>query len=242
MSSGRWQRSRSGRGSAGTPARPTLSTPTSIPPRVVIVDKPGSPQTQLRVATIGAARSSPDFRPMQVMNVALGGNFRQPHQHEPARAARLHLRRLVTVHLPSRRGALPGRVRRADRRDRTVGVRNLQGTSRDGGRTAAPKTNCSGPRTRWRTRSPAPSRSSADAVGNFSNVFTYDLGLDYYTRYAEQVNAVTTDQTLAVSKKYLVPNSMVVVAVGDQGRSNPSSKALKLGGIEIRDAEGRPAK
>jgi zinc protease len=61
---GSWQR--------GTPARPTLSTPTSIPPRVVIVDKPGSPQTQLRVATIGAARSSPDFRPMQVMNLALG--------------------------------------------------------------------------------------------------------------------------------------------------------------------------
>ena len=76
---GSWQR--------GTPARPTLSTPTSIPPRVVIVDKPGSPQTQLRVATIGAARSSPDFRPMQVMNLALGGQFLQPHQHEPARGS-----------------------------------------------------------------------------------------------------------------------------------------------------------
>ena len=31
-------------------------------------------------------------------------------------------------------------------------------------------------------------------------------------RYAEQVNAVTPDQALAVSKKYLVPGSMVVVA------------------------------
>ena len=59
----------------GTPARPALITPSAIPPRVVIVDKPGSPQTQLRVATIGAARSSPDFRPLQVMNIALGGLF-----------------------------------------------------------------------------------------------------------------------------------------------------------------------
>src|SRR5688572_32695899 len=62
-----WQR--------GTPNRPALATPASIPPRVIIVDKPGSPQTQLRVATIGAARSSPDFRPLQVMNIALGGLF-----------------------------------------------------------------------------------------------------------------------------------------------------------------------
>ena len=36
----------------GTPARPVLTAPASIPPRVVIVDKPGA-QTQLRVATIG---------------------------------------------------------------------------------------------------------------------------------------------------------------------------------------------
>jgi zinc protease len=28
-----------------------------------------------RVATIGAARSSPDFRPIRVMNLALGGSF-----------------------------------------------------------------------------------------------------------------------------------------------------------------------
>ena len=53
-------------------------------------------------------------------------------------------------------------------------------------------------------------------MNNFSNVFIYNLGLDYYTRYAEQVNAVTPDQALAVSKKYLVPANMVVIAVGDR--------------------------
>ena len=63
---------------------------------------------------------------------------------------------------------------------------------------------------------PGAFESSANAVGNFSNVFIYNLGLDYYTRYAEQVNAVTPDQALAVSKKYLVPANMVVIAVGDR--------------------------
>ena len=86
---------------------------------------------------------------------------------------------------------------------------------------------------------PGAFESSANAVSNFSNVFIYDLGLDYYTRYAEQVNAVTAEQTLAAAKKYLVPNSMIVIAVGDKAKIEPQLKALKLGGIETRDTEGR---
>ena len=84
--------------------------------------------------------------------------------------------------------------------------------------------------------------TNADVVANFSNVFTYDLGLDYYTKYAQQVNAVTTDQTLAVSKKYLVPGNMVVVAVGDRKAIEPGLTKLGVGKVEIRDTEGRPSK
>src|SRR6185436_5098823 len=59
----------------GTPAKPVLATPANVASKVVIVDRPGAPQTQLRVAMIGAARSAADFRPAQVMNTALGGLF-----------------------------------------------------------------------------------------------------------------------------------------------------------------------
>jgi zinc protease len=71
-------------------------------------------------------------------------------------------------------------------------------------------------------------------------VFIYNLGLDYYTKYAAQVNAVTTDQTLAMAKKYLVPDNMVVIAVGDRAKIEPELKKLNLGSIEIRDTEGKP--
>ena len=57
------------------PAPVALGETETTAARVIIVDKPGSPQTQLRVAGIGAARSSPDFRALQVMNLALGGLF-----------------------------------------------------------------------------------------------------------------------------------------------------------------------
>jgi zinc protease len=87
---------------------------------------------------------------------------------------------------------------------------------------------------------PGAFESSAGAVNNFSNVFVYDLGLDYYTRYAQQVNAVTPDQALDVAKRYLVPNRMVVVAVGDRKAIEADLQKLNLGSVEIRDSEGKP--
>ena len=230
---GSWQR--------GMPVRPSLTTPTSIPPRVVIVNKPGSPQTQLRVATIGAARSSPDFRPLQVMNIALGGlfssrinmNLREQHGYTYGASSQFTFRR----------AAGPFQVGSGVRTDVTapsvfeifkeirgmvekpLGAEELQRAKDSLANSLA-----------------GAFETNADAVSNFSNVFTYDLGLDYYTKYAQDVNRVTTDQTLAVSKQYLVPGNMVVVAVGDRKAIEPQLAKLNVGKVEIRDAEGRPAK
>ena len=81
--------------------------------------------------------------------------------------------------------------------------------------------------------------SSANAVGNFANVFVYDLGLDYYSRYAAQVNAVTVDQTAGVAKKYLDTEKMVVIAVGDRSKIEMPLRELGLGPVEIWDADGK---
>src|SRR5207244_547309 len=58
------------------------ATPATLPPvqppvrrQVSIVDKPGAPQTQIRIGWVGVARSTPDYFPLQVMNTILGGSF-----------------------------------------------------------------------------------------------------------------------------------------------------------------------
>jgi zinc protease len=230
---GSWQR--------GAPVRPSLTTPTSIPQRVVIVNKPGSPQTQLRVASIGAARSSPDFRPLQVMNIALGGlfssrinmNLREQHGYTYGASSQFTFRRAPG----------PFQVGSGVRTDVTApSVSEIFKEIR--GMVDKPL----GPEELQRAKDSLANslagafETNADAVANFSNVFTYDLGLDYYTKYAQDVNRVTTDQTLAVSKQYLVPGNMVVVAVGDRKAIEPQLAKLNVGKVEIRDAEGRPAK
>src|SRR5207244_2724737 len=42
---------------------------------VMLIDKPGAPQTQIRIGWIGVARSTPDYFPILVMNTILGGSF-----------------------------------------------------------------------------------------------------------------------------------------------------------------------
>jgi zinc protease len=230
---GSWQR--------GTPNRPALTTPTSIPPRVIIVDKPGSPQTQLRVATIGVARSSPDFRPVQVMNIALGGlfssrinmNLREQHGYTYGASSQFTFRR----------AAGPFQVASGVRTDVTAPsvseifkeIRGMVDRPLDQAELQRAKDSLA-------NSLAGAFETSADAVANFSNVFTYDLGLDYYTKYAQDVNRVTTDQTLAVTKRYLIPANMVVIAVGDRKVIEPELAKLNVGTVEIRDAEGRPAK
>ncbi|HEY1306675.1 MAG TPA: pitrilysin family protein [Vicinamibacterales bacterium] len=228
---GTWQR--------GTPAQPSLAAPTTTAARVVIVDKPGSPQTQVRVAGIGAARSSPDFRPMQVMNLALGGlfssrinmNLREAHGYTYGASSGFAFRRTPG----------PFQVASGIRTDVTAPAvdeifKELKGmVDKPVGQEELTKA-----KDALANSLPGAFESSANAVGNFSNVFVYNLGLDYYTKYAEQVNAVTTDQALAMAKKYLVPGNMVVIAVGDRTKIEPELKKLNLGAIEIRDPEGKP--
>jgi zinc protease len=230
---GAWER--------GSPARPQLGAPSTTPARVVIVDKPGSPQTQLRVAAVGAERSSPDFRPLQVMNTVLGGSFssrinmnlREEHGYTYGAQSQFTFRRAPG----------PFQIAAGIRTDVTAPA--VAEVFKEVLRMAQrPMTADELQRAKDSMAYSLPSafESSANAVNNFSNVFTYDLGLDYYSKYAAQVNAVTIEQTSAVARKYLVPDKMVVIAVGDRSKIEMPLRELGLGQVEIWDAEGKPAK
>jgi zinc protease len=227
---GSWQR--------GTPAQPKLGPPQTTRARVVIVDKPGAPQTQLRVVTVGAARSSPDFRPLQVMNMALGGlfssrinmNLREQHGYSYG----------TYSNFVFRRSAGPFQVAGGVRTDATAAsvtevFKEIEGIRREPlGADELQKAKDS-----LANSLPGAFETSANAVNSFSNVFTYDLGLDYYNRYAAQVNAVTAEQAVNVALRYLPPERLVIVAVGDRKVIEPELKKLNLGAIEVRDPEGR---
>jgi zinc protease len=229
---GAWQR--------GTPAQPQLGAPATTEAKVVIVDKPG-PQTQVRIAGIGAARSSPDFRPLQVTNLALGGlfssrinmNLREKNGYSYGASSQFTFRRApgpFQVGSAVRLDATAPAVNEIFNEIRSMETRPVTADEMKSAKDALVNS------------LPGAFETGSAAVGNFANTFIYDLGLDYYANYSEEVRAVTPAQTLAVTKKYLQPNSLVVVAVGDRSAIEPELQKLNLGPLEIRDAEGNVTK
>jgi zinc protease len=49
--------------------------PSSPVHRLVIVDKPGSAQSEIRIGEVGLSRDTPDYHPLIVLNMVLGGQF-----------------------------------------------------------------------------------------------------------------------------------------------------------------------
>jgi zinc protease len=225
----------------GTPARPALPTPSTAPARLVIVDRPGAPQTELRVAAIGAARATPDYYALEVMNSALGGQFtsrlnqnlREVHGYSYGAGSGFDFRKTpgpFVVLSAVQTGATAPAVIEVFRELRAIAQSPIPPEELQRSKDALSRSLS------------AVFQTSASEAGVSSGLYIYDLGLDYFTHVAGRVNAVTAQQTLAAAQKYLVPEKMTVVAVGDRKKIEAELRKLRLGATEIRDAEGRPAK
>jgi zinc protease len=222
---------------AGTPATPALGDPGPTAARVVIVDMPGAPQTELRVASIGVPRSTPDYAPLQVMDMILGGlfssrinlNLREEHGYTYGAYALFQYRK----------GPGPFFVTTGVRTDATgpAVAEILEELSRIQRAPVAPAELELGRDALVRSL-PSAFETTRSAAGTIAGQYVYDLGLDYYTRYPQQIGGVTAEGVLEVAKRHLGPGPFVVVAVGDRASIEPQLRRLNLGAIEYRDADG----
>ena len=224
----------------GTPAQMPLAEPATTKARLVLVDKPGAPQTQLRVATIGVPRATPDYEPILVMNEALGGlfssrinlNLREQHGYTYGASSQFVFRRSAGPFLVATgvrtdvTGPAVSEIMKELKRIRETNLSPEELTlSKDS-----------------LVRSlPADFETSSRAAATTANIYIYDLGLDYYAKLGGRLSAVTADQVKAISEKYVVPDKMIVVAVGDRAKIGSELQKLNLGAMELRTPDGMPA-
>jgi zinc protease len=71
-------------------------------------------------------------------------------------------------------------------------------------------------------------------------LFVYGLAPDYYRTLPDQIHSVTAEEVRHVAERYLKPEEMVVVAVGERTKIEPQLEKLELGPIEIHDSSGNP--
>jgi len=63
-------------------------------------------------------------------------------------------------------------------------------------------------------RLPLALESNGGVAGALLNLERYDLGLDYYRKYADQINAVTVEDILAAAQHYLDPHKLAIAVAG----------------------------
>ncbi len=219
-------------------AAPIPPAGVSAASRVVIVDKEGSNSTALLVGQFGVARSDPDFEKLDVMNTVLGGlfssrinmNLREDKGYSYGAFSFMGQNRGVG---PFMAGAqVRGDVTGPSVEELLKEVARMRDEGITDEELALSKESITRPL-------PANFETTSKTAGTMSSLFLFDLPLDYYESLPSRVNAITAADVAAVAKKFLTPERMVVVAVGDRKTIQPQLEKLNLGTIAIRDADGK---
>ena len=203
--------------------------------RIVIVDRPGAVQSELRIGHVGQPRSTPEYFPLVVFNTVLGGAF----------TSRLNL------NLRERHGFTYG-VRSAFsfRRDAgpwTVFTAVGTGVTADAVREAVGEVEallCEGPteeeveaaRDYMAGVFPLCLETAGQISSQIAELIIYDLPDDYHATYRDRIREVTRDQALDAGRRCLRPDEITVVVGGDAKAVRAPLEALELGPVEVQPA------
>jgi zinc protease len=223
-------------GAGASPAPPPVQQPPQR--RIVIVDKPGSPQTMLRIGHIGIERAHPDYVPTMVLNAALGGlfssrinlNLREKHGYTYGASS-------AFVH---RRGPGPFLVVASVRTDATAQavsevlfeIERIRASEIEADELATAKDSIA--------RSlPGLFETTPHSASTISQLFVHNLALDYFRQLPGQIDTLSADDIQRAAQAHLRPGEMTVVAVGDASQIRHPLDELQLGPLDCYDIEGR---
>ncbi len=207
--------------------------------RVYFIDKPGAPQSEIRVGYPALARSTPDFFPVMVMNHILGAQFSSR----------------INMNLRERRGL-------------TYGARSGFTFAKQPGPFAASGGFVSaGTDTAVHELLYELDKMHADGMtpeelafakkgltGGFAlnfetsgqiaralqNIVLYGLPENYYEGYLQNIEKVSLDDIRRVAKSYLDTSKMAVVIVGDVKTIKAGVEGLQAGQTVMCNVEGNP--
>ncbi len=211
--------------------------PTVVPSKkVLLVDRPGSVQTTVVLGNIAIDRRDPDYIPLTVANHLLGGG--------PAARLFLNLReeKGYTYGVYSSFTALkypgPWRAGGDVRTEVTAGamtefLKEFQRIRDE----KVPTTELDEAKRAIVAGFALSLERPTELLGYAIVRKIYGFPPDYWDTYPAQVMAVTADDIQRVARKYINPENLQVVAVGDVSKIKPVME--KYGPVEVYDAEGK---
>ncbi len=215
---------------AGAPE--TLPAAAEPPARTVyLIDKPGAAQSQIRIGRVGVPRSTADFFPIQVLNTILGGSFssrlnnnlREVHGYTYGAASSFDMRA----------GAGPFSASAGVQTDKTSDALKEFFIELNAILKPVPADELARAKNYVALRFPGAFETTSDISRRLEDALVYKLPDDYFAKYVQNIQAVTAADVQRVAQKYVTPDHVAVVVVGDQKVIEPGIRALNLGPVTV---------
>jgi zinc protease len=216
-------------------AVPAAPTPPGL--KIVIVDKPGAPQTALYAIGLGLPRTTPDYPAVMIMNNVLGGlfasrinmNLREEHGYTYGAGSGFLMYRTGG---PFYSGAQV-------RTDVTAPAAKQLMLELNRIRTDPPtEAELKLAKDSLLHSLPGDFETTKASIGGLRQLFVYGLPLDYFAKLPARYEAVTPAEVSKAAQTDVHPDQLILMAVGDRAKIEPSLKELNLGPIEYRDTTG----
>jgi zinc protease len=219
--------------------RPTPPAPAAGPRKVYLIDKPGAPQSEIRIGYPALSRATQEFFPVTVMNRILGGQFssrinmnlREKRGYTyGARSAFMFLKQagpfmasggFTTAKTDSAVEQFLYELDRMHREGITAEELEFSKKGLTGGFALTFETN-------------------AQIAGALQNLVVYGLPDNYYENYLKSIASVSLEDVRRAAAKTLDPATMAVLIVGDLKTIRAGVEKLNLGPLVQMDTEGKP--
>jgi zinc protease len=216
-------------GAAAAEKLPAVDPPATR--QIFLVDKPGAPQSQIRIGSIGVPRSTPDYFPLTVMNTILGGSFtsrlnnnlREVHGYSYGAGSGFDMRV----------GAGPFAASAGVQTDKTSEALKEFFNELTGILKPVPAEELARAKNYVSLRYPSAFETTSDISRRLEDALVYHLPDDYFSNYVQNIQAVTAGDVQRVAQKYIQPDRVAVVVVGDLKTIEPGIRALNLGPVKV---------
>jgi len=209
---------------------------------VYLIDRPGSGQSVIFGAQLAPPQNDPDAIALQLVNGIFGGKF----------SSRINMNLREDKHwsygvrtvLPAARGQRPYISISAVQTDKTKeSMMELVKEYNNivGGKPISAE-ELKDEQSNTTLGLPGTFETVQQLSGAYGNILQFGLPEDYYNTFTQKALALTPDSANEVAKKYILPDHLVWVVVGDMSKVESGIRELNLGEVHKIDADGNPVK
>ena len=199
--------------------------------KIYLVDRPGAPQSEIRLGRIGVSRPTDDYFAIVVMNTILGGSFtsrimqnlREEHGYTYGARSSFAFRPLPGPFLAS--SAVQTEVT-----DKALVefMKELKGIL-----TPVPDEELTKARNFLALRFPERFQTVSAIARQLADLTIYGLPDDYFNTYTERILSISVKEVARVAEKYIDPARIAIIVVGDREQVEEGLRALDYGPVEL---------